>query len=54
VAHRSSYVLVTGGESFLGGKEGMRLNSHLHPVWRLKCVELHFDQHISLHDMHNT
>jgi len=34
-AHRRFYVLVTGGETFLGGKEGVRLTSHLHPVWRL-------------------
>jgi hypothetical protein len=33
--HRSSYVFVTGGETFLGSKEGVRLTSHLHPVWRL-------------------
>jgi len=34
-AHRRSYAFVTGGETFLGGKEGVRLTSHLHPVWRL-------------------
>jgi hypothetical protein len=31
-------MLVTGGETFLGGKESVRLTSLLHPVWKLTML----------------
>jgi hypothetical protein len=38
-------------ETFLGGKEGVRLTSHLHPMWRLTmCGAIpHLTHKISWH-----